>query len=108
MFPYFGSKSRIAHRYPPPAQGRVIEPFAGSARYALCYWDREVWINDIDPTIYRIWKYLQQASRKEIESLPELKAGEDLRDYEVLSDVERQLLGFAVSFSRTRPGHTCT
>jgi len=38
MFAYFGNKTRIAHLYPPPAQGRVVEPFAGSARYALMYW----------------------------------------------------------------------
>jgi hypothetical protein len=108
MFPYFGCKSRLAHLYPPPAQGRIIEPFAGSARYSLLHWDRDVWISDIDPLIYRIWRYLQQATRKDIESLPELKAGEDLRDFKLLSEVERELLGFAVGFPALRPAYTCS
>lgn len=108
MFAYFGSKTRVAHLYPPPAPGRVIEPFCGSARYTLLYRERDVWINDIDPMIYRIWRYLQRASARDIQSLPELKRGEDLRDFKMLSDVERDLLGFAVSFPRMRPGFTCT
>jgi site-specific DNA-adenine methylase len=108
MFPYFGCKTRIAHLYPAPAQGRVIEPFAGSARYALLYREHDVWINDIDPLIYRIWKYIQQASRKDIESLPELGQGEDLRRFKWLSDEERALLGFCLNFQQVRPKHVCT
>jgi len=63
MFPYFGSKGRLAHLYPAPRGGRVFEPFAGSARYSLLHRSHDVWINDIDPLIYRIWRYIQQASR---------------------------------------------
>ena len=106
MFGYFGSKTRIVHHYPAPAQGRVIEPFAGAAAYALRHWDRDVWINDIDPMIVRIWQYLQQASPEDIRSLPELSTGEDLRDFKQLSAVERELLGFSCGYGRSAPGFT--
>jgi len=33
MFSYYGSKSKIVDYYPPPKHKRIIEPFAGSARY---------------------------------------------------------------------------
>jgi site-specific DNA-adenine methylase len=108
MFQYFGSKTRIAHLYPAPALGRVVEPFAGSARYALLHREHDVWINDLDPLIYRIWKYIQQASKKDIQSLPELKEGEDLRQFRWLSDVERALLGWCMNFCQVSPQFICT
>jgi site-specific DNA-adenine methylase len=35
MFSYYGSKSKIVKYYPCPAHDKIIEPFAGSARYSL-------------------------------------------------------------------------
>lgn len=96
VFSYYGSKSKIITLYPEPKHEKIIEPFAGSARYAVRYYSRDVWINDKYPVIYRIWKWIQQASRKDIDSLPEVKPGKRLSDYKQLSDVERELLGFAV------------
>lgn len=96
MFSYFGSKSKLVHLYPPPLYDKLIEPFAGSARYACRYFNRDVWINDLNPTIYGIWKWIQQASKQDVRSLPVLKKGEDLRNYKQLSQPERDLLGFAV------------
>lgn len=95
-FSYFGSKSNIVHLYPPPSYQTVIEPFCGSARYACRYYNRDVWINDVYPVIYRIWKWIQGASKQDVRTLPELKPSEDLRDFKQLSDVERELMGFAV------------
>lgn len=34
-FPYFGRKARIANLYPPARFDTIVEPFAGSASYAL-------------------------------------------------------------------------
>jgi site-specific DNA-adenine methylase len=106
MFSFFGSKNTLAPYYPPPAQGRIVEPFAGSARYSLRYRDRQVWLNDADPVICDIWRYLISSTRKDILALPELKPGEDLRAYKQLSQVERNLLGFQCAMGRTAPGNT--
>lgn len=108
MFPYFGSKGRICHLYPAPTRGRVFEPFAGSARYSLLHSHKEVWINDLDPLIYNIWRYIQQATRKDIERLPVLKAGESLDRHKWLSDVEKALIGFVLGFGQSSPRATCT
>ena len=103
MFSYYGSKSKLVHRYPAPECPCIIEAFAGSARYALMYHDRYVWINDSNPTIARMWDYLRNASVTDILALPELKKGEDLRDVRWLSAVERDLLGFAVGRGHAGP-----
>jgi site-specific DNA-adenine methylase len=110
MFPYFGSKGRLAHLYPAPVRGRVIEPFAGSARYSLLYRDREVWLNDLDPLIYRVWKYIQKATKKDIEALPVLRVGErlDQKKYRWLSDVEKDLIGYSLGYSLASPRTTCS
>lgn len=79
MFSYYGSKSKIANYYPPPKYKKIIEPFAGSARYSLKYWDNEVLLIEKNEMIYKIWKYLQLASEKDILSLPETYTGLDLR-----------------------------
>lgn len=108
MFTYFGGKGRLPEKYPPPTRVRVIEPFAGSARYALLYRDREVWINDIDPMISRIWKYIQTASKADIESLPELRAGESLKKCHWLCEEERALIGLNLAYGQVGPRFTCT
>jgi site-specific DNA-adenine methylase len=108
MFSYLGSKSRVAHLYPAPTRGRVIEPFAGSARYSLLHRKHDVWLNDIDPLIVAIWKYIQRATVKEIKALPELRAGDRLDRYRSLSVEERALLGYCLGYGQAGPGITCT
>jgi len=54
MFNYYGSKSKIIHLYPKPIFNKIIEPFAGSARYALKYFDREVLLVDKYEAVVRI------------------------------------------------------
>jgi site-specific DNA-adenine methylase len=71
VFSYFGCKSKLARLYPRPKHHLIVEPFAGSARYSLYHADLEIWINDLNPRIYRIWKWLQQATRRDVERLPE-------------------------------------
>lgn len=107
MFSYFGSKSKVIKRYPKPRYGLIIEPFAGSARYALLYYSRRIILNDKYRVIYNVWKYLISATREDIESLPELKEGEDLRDFE-LTEVERQFMGFIVCPGQSSPCNVYT
>ncbi len=106
MFSYFGSKSRIIHLYPAPKHRLIVEPFAGSAQYALYHADHDIWINDLNRRIHRIWRWLQQATRQDIERLPELQRGQDVRQIRWLSEVERDLLGFAVCRASSRPSST--
>lgn len=111
MFSYFGSKSEIIDLYPPPEYATIIEPFCGSARYA-CKWgldpDKDVWINDLYGPIYRIWKWIQQATLADIEALPELSAGDDLRVLQGMPIAIRDLLGFCVGRGRNSPGQVMT
>lgn len=82
----------------------IIEPFAGSARYALRYADRKVILNDLDPTIAGIWRYLiHEATPERIAQLPELKVGERLDSIPWLTDEERDLMGFSVQFGVYTP-----
>jgi len=109
MFSYFGSKSKLISKYPTPKYRSIIEPFAGSARYACEYGsERNVWLNDSYDAVYRIWSWLVNASVADIQELPELNKGEDLRDITSLSDDERLLLGFCVGQCRNSPGNIYT
>ena len=102
MFSYYGSKSKLVDLYPAPKHGRIIEPFAGSARYALKYFDRDVLLVDAYEVVVKIWHYLQQASEKDILSLPNLTYKQTTDDFN-LSEGERLLLGFLVARGSRRP-----
>ena len=58
LFSYYGSKSKLAARYPKPAHDLVIEPFAGAANYALRYHEHQVVLNELNPRTWSIWNYL--------------------------------------------------
>ena len=93
--------------YPAPRYDTIIEPFAGSARYALLHGarsDRRVILNDLDPTIYGIWKWLvEEATPERVAMWPELKVGERLSDCKGLTKPERDVLGFSVQFGVYTP-----
>lgn len=99
MFSYYGAKTRIAHLYPKPANDLIIEPFAGSARYALKYFERNVILIDKFSQIVEVWKYLQNASEKDILSLPDVFTGESLNGekFKTLSRAEKLLIGFQIA-----------
>ena len=102
MFSYYGSKSKIVDYYPPPKHKRIIEPFAGSARYSLKYWQNDALLVDKYEEVIKVWHYLQNASEKDIIGLPEMKAGMEL-DKMNLSDGERLLLGFFAGAGSLEP-----
>ena len=108
MFSYYGSKSKIVQYYPKPIYSKIIEPFAGSARYSLRYWENDIVIVDKYERLINIWKYLQQATIKDIQQLPILKKGETLNDYKLLSKEEKDLLGFMIQAGVNAPRLTCT
>lgn len=103
MFSYLGSKSKIVGLYPEPLYGKIIEPFAGSARYALRYWNKEVELYDTSEYIVEVWKYLIQAKERDILSLPNVPSKVHLDNYTQLSQAERYLIGFSLCRGKSKP-----
>lgn len=108
MFSYYGSKSKIIDLYPAPKYGKIIEPFAGSARYALKYWDRDVLLVDKYEVIVRIWKWLQQCSTQDILSLPEPMIGEKIVRGDYDCDEQFWFMGFMIGQGLAHPQKSVT
>lgn len=102
MFSYYGSKSKIVDYYPPPKHGIIIEPFAGSARYSLKYFENDVTIIDKYDVVINIWKWLQQCSKQDILKLPTLKLGDDIRELN-LNNEAKLFLGMLAGVASTLP-----
>lgn len=83
FFKYFGSKARSAVLYPEPKHETIIEPFAGSAGYALRYHERDVVLCDADPRVTIIWRYLIHSSPEDILSLPLMEPGQNIDTLDV-------------------------
>jgi len=98
MFSYYGSKSKVVDYYPPPKYGKIIEPFAGSARYSLKYFDRDITLIDKYDVIVDVWNYLKNAKESDILGLPHMKTGDSIDNYN-LSEIERKFMGFIVQSS---------
>jgi site-specific DNA-adenine methylase len=96
MWSYYGSKSKIVHLYPRPRFDKIIEPFAGTARYSLMYWDHDITIVDKYEVIVKIWRWLQKCSQKDILSLPSLKQGDRISREMFDCDEQFWLMGFLI------------
>jgi len=109
MWSYYGGKSKVVDYYPPPKHSKIIEPFAGSARYALKWFDRDVLLVDKFDMIVKIWNYLKQASEKDILDLPNMDNREvdRVNDYDIC-DEAKWLIGFSIGrgspHPRNKPG----
>jgi site-specific DNA-adenine methylase len=105
MFSYYGSKSKLINLYPPPKYGKIIEPFAGSARYSLKYWDRDILLVDVYDVVIDTWKWLQQCSKQDILGLPDIskmEKGFDLKTLN-LSKGETYFLGLNAAVASISP-----
>lgn len=107
MFSYYGSKSKIVKLYPKPMYDTIIEPFAGSARYSLQYWDRNIVLIEKYEPLIKLWKWLQQITESDLDNLPRLKRGEKISDFN-LSDGEKLFLSYCVSEATTTGRNTVT
>lgn len=76
MFSYYGSKSKIVNHYPAPSYDTIIEPFAGSARYSLKYFEKNIILVDKYDVVCDIWRWLQQCSEEYILSFPSFEVGD--------------------------------
>ena len=106
MFSYYGSKSKVINAYPSPKHSKIIEPFAGSARYALKWFDRDVLLVDKYEVIVRVWHYLQRASKSDILKLPKKKPGETTDDFNFDCIEAKWLMGFMVQNGVNAPRKT--
>lgn len=70
FFTYYGGKYRTTPHYPAPQHRTIVEPFAGSAGYAVRHADREVILVERDAKIAAVWRYLLQASPADVRALP--------------------------------------
>lgn len=105
MFSYYGSKSKIVHLYPTPKFDKIIEPFAGSARYSLRFWQKDILLVDKYPVIVDVWNYLKNASEKDILGLPILKLTDKVEDFKQLSEIEKKLIGFNIKGGNSQPAN---
>lgn len=102
MWSYYGSKSRVVKLYPKPTFDKIIEPFCGSARYSLEYFDRDVLLLDKYDVIIKVWKWLQQCSPADILGLPMLKTGDLISDYSICNEA-KLFLGLNAGIASTMP-----
>jgi len=100
FFSFFGSKWRVATKYPQPQHDLIIEPFAGGATFSLRYAERLIRLYDLDPVIVGVWDYLIHASAHEILALPADVAHVD--DLKVCQEA-RWLVGFWLNKGTTQP-----
>lgn len=104
MWSYYGAKTNIVDLYPKPKHGKIIEPFAGSARYALKYFDREVLLVDKYEVIVKIWKWLKLCSPNDILTLPRsFKLGQTLNDFTFDCEEAKLLMGFIIKGGNQSP-----
>lgn len=108
MWSYYGAKTNVIQHYPPPKYGKIIEPFAGTARYALRYFDREILLVDKYEVIIGIWKWLQQCSPNDVLSLPRMKQGDHVDSFKFDCKPAKDLMGFCIGFMTESPRKTAT
>lgn len=89
MFYYYGGKRRLAKFYPPPGHDVIVEPFAGSAAYALRHLDPSTRVREVkrvilvekDRRVVDMWERLLAMDPAELLKLPIPKAGERTDDF---------------------------
>jgi len=108
MWSYYGAKTNIIDYYPAPKFDKIIEPFAGTARYALKYFDHDILLVDKYDVIIKIWKWLQQCSPEDIKKLPRFKVGDNINKLSYDCEEARLLTGFLTGFGRQTPTNIAT
>lgn len=103
FFGFYGGKWRDTLKfYPPPRHKTIVEPFAGSAGYAVRHHDRQVILGEKDPVIFGVWDYLIKTPASEILAIPDLEDGQSVSDLEVCQEA-RWLVGFWLNRAAARP-----
>jgi site-specific DNA-adenine methylase len=104
MWSYYGAKGNVINLYPPPKHGLIIEPFAGTGRYALKYWERDVILIDKYVVMIKIWKWLQSCSKNDVLSMPRfIYPGQTINDLKFECIEAKLLMGFLIGKGSERP-----
>lgn len=104
MWSYYGAKTNLVNLYPKPKHGLIIEPFAGTAKYALKHFENDVLLLDKYPVIVKIWQWLQQCSPGDILKLPrQIKETDRLDEINFDCEAARLFMGFIVGCGAERP-----
>lgn len=107
MWNYYGCKANIVDYYPTPKHDRIIEPFAGSARYSLKWFEKEVLLIDKYSVVVKLWKWLQKCSKNDIKRLPRFIDPQKKITSLNLDCVEAEsLMVFLCSYGAERPRKT--
>ncbi len=93
LISYYGSKWRLAPRYPAPDHDTIVEPFAGGAGYSLLHYDRNVMLVERNEKLAAVWEYLIRSSAAEILALPLLESGQSTNDLQICQEA-RWLIGW--------------
>lgn len=103
FFGYYGGKWRDALRnYPPPKHDLIVEPFAGSAGYALRYPEKKVVLCELDPQIAAVWRYLLSVRPKEILDIPDVPLDGSVDDLQICEEA-KWLVGLWLNRAVARP-----
>lgn len=111
FFKYYGSKYRIAPKYPEPLHDCIVEPFAGSASYATLHAARQVILCETDAEVAALWSWLIATPGEEIAALPAgLPMGLDIRTLDVPAGAKLlirqwQRVGHAKCWTVSKWGH---
>jgi len=106
MWSYYGSKLRLAKKYPSPRFDTIIEPFAGAAQYSLLHFEKDVILVDKYDVVIKVWRWLQKCSPKDILSLPKIEAGTKVSDFTWDCDEAKWLVGFIIAAGVSTPRNT--
>ena len=110
MFSYYGTKKKLAEKYPKPVCDVIIEPFCGAAMYSLHgdNWQKDVVLLDKYDKVFLAWDFLiNHAQPSDIQNLPTLSTGLPLDSLNI-SDAEKALLGFYCNPASAVPKKTVT
>ena len=102
FFNYYGGKWRIAPRYPAPVYDTIVEPFAGAAGYSMRHYEKNVVLNDLDPVIVGVWRYLIAAEPEDIMRLPVIGEFDHVDQIDAPQGA-RDLIGFCVNAGASAP-----
>ena len=91
----------MAKRLEKPRRPHVIEPFAGSAGYAVYWQPHKATLIERDPVIAGVWRYLIKASSAEILALPIVESLDNLPRR--TPQEAKDLIGFWFTRATTSP-----
>jgi hypothetical protein len=108
MWSYYGRKTKVIDYYNNPIHDKIIEPFAGTAVYSLYgdNWEKDVLLLDKYDIVIKTWHYLQNTTKEQILSLPEMNYKDKIDDHEYLTQEEKWLIGFNINGGSAQPKKT--